>query len=190
MMTMAKSYIPNILTLLRGVAALVIFVLFFVPGQHVVAIYWLFLFAVLTDYPDGYLARRWGTVSDFGVVFDPLCDKVLVLGLILLIFPLYIVWAPLLLILFLRDIVTDVFKNYLLSHGVKTPAVYSAKLKTTMQMAMLHFVLLYIIFPFALIGVIANICAIAATVFSLYSGAIYTRRFINFMMRPNISSSK
>lgn len=184
-----RQHIPNVLTLSRGVAALAIMVLFLLPTLHMVAVYWLFIFAIITDNLDGRLARRWNAKSDFGVVFDPLCDKILVLSLILLIYPFHIVWAPLLVILFVRDIVTDVFKNYLLAHGVKTPAIYSAQVKTTMQMFMLHFVLVYMIFPFALLAVIANIFGVAATVFSLYSGTIYVNRFIRFMKKSSVSST-
>lgn len=39
-----------------------------------------FILAVTTDALDGYLARRWGAVSTFGRIMDPLCDKVLILG--------------------------------------------------------------------------------------------------------------
>lgn len=40
----------------------------------------LFIVAAATDAMDGFLARRWGVVSDFGRIMDPFCDKVLVLG--------------------------------------------------------------------------------------------------------------
>lgn len=185
-----KLLIPNVLTLFRGVAAIVIVVLFLIPHQYSIAIYWLFVLSALTDFFDGYLARKWKVVSDFGVVFDPLFDKILVLSLIFLIYPLNIVWGVFLIILFIRDITTDVFKNYLLAHGVKTPAIYSAKIKTTMQMLMLHFALLYLIFPVAALSITANVCAGIATIFSLYSGGIYARRFILFMKKSSASSMK
>jgi len=40
----------------------------------------LFLFAVITDFFDGFLARRWNVVSDFGRMIDPIADKLLVAG--------------------------------------------------------------------------------------------------------------
>ena len=126
--------------------------------------------------------RRWNVVSDFGIVFDPLFDKLLVLTLILLIYPTHVVWSAILIILFVRDLTTDVFKNYLLAHGIKTPAINSAKWKTAMQMVMINFVLLYLTFPQATYLVpIGNAAGVVAAVLSLWSGWIYTRKFWLFL---------
>ncbi len=43
-----------------------------------------FIFAALTDYVDGFIARRWGAVSDFGKLLDPIADKILVIAALVL----------------------------------------------------------------------------------------------------------
>lgn len=82
--------LPNILTLLRLVLAAVFFVVLnqyrygWPEGdRHTVVIFAsiaVFILAAVTDWLDGYLARRWKAESRFGRIMDPFCDKVLVIG--------------------------------------------------------------------------------------------------------------
>ena len=86
-----RRNLPNFLTVLRLVIAMAFFATMSVSvlrgvdleasrqlwGNISVA---LFVVAAITDALDGYLARRWSVVSDFGRIMDPFCDKVLVLG--------------------------------------------------------------------------------------------------------------
>lgn len=86
-----RRNLPNALTLLRLLIAAAFFATMSVSvvrgagfeasrqlwGNIAVA---LFIVGALTDALDGYLARRWGVVSDFGRIMDPFCDKVLILG--------------------------------------------------------------------------------------------------------------
>lgn len=84
--TRMYASLPNQLTLLRLVLAGVFFVvlnLYRYPNECRNALPWaigIFLVAVLTDWLDGYLARRWKAESAFGRIMDPFCDKVLVIG--------------------------------------------------------------------------------------------------------------
>ena len=73
--------LPNQLTMLRAGLALAIFAALIQTdhGYHLAAVV-LFLAALLTDWVDGYLARRTGAVSAFGKVADPIADKILVIG--------------------------------------------------------------------------------------------------------------
>lgn len=184
--------IPNLLTIFRGVATLAIIALFFsaVPDRYVY-VYILFILAALSDFFDGALARRWGIVTDFGIVFDPLFDKILVLTLIVLVYPLGIVSPLILLILFLRDISTDALKNYLMSKGVMTPAVITAKYKTALQLLMLNFILLSLAWSqIPYMALLAEISGWAAVIFSLHSGGVYLNKFIAFTRGETTSSSQ
>ncbi|HWO07044.1 MAG TPA: CDP-diacylglycerol--glycerol-3-phosphate 3-phosphatidyltransferase [Candidatus Paceibacterota bacterium] len=174
--------LPNVLTLFRGIATVAIIAVFLSPAPHAFVIaFVLFVFAAISDYLDGYLARRLGVTSEFGAVLDPLFDKVLVISLIVLIYPYDIVPAAVLFILIIRDITTDVLKNYLLKHGVVTPAIYSAKLKTAAQLLMLNFALIALAWPHVPhMALAASATGIAAAAFSLWSGGIYVCRFIAF----------
>ncbi|MHC5004869.1 MAG: CDP-alcohol phosphatidyltransferase family protein [Planctomycetota bacterium] len=81
-----RRQLPNLLTVLRLVLAAAFFAALNVyryPDHHRewanVAL-GLFIVAAITDWLDGYLARRWEAVSVFGRIMDPFCDKVLVMG--------------------------------------------------------------------------------------------------------------
>lgn len=71
--------LPNKLTLLRlGLTALFVAVLSLqVPYQFTVAVF-IFLVASATDYLDGFLARKYNLITDFGKLMDPLADKILI----------------------------------------------------------------------------------------------------------------
>ena len=77
--------IPNYLTMLRMMAIPVIIMSFYFDdskfAHRLGAV--IFAFASLTDFFDGFLARRYNIVSSFGTMFDPIADKVLV-GCVLL----------------------------------------------------------------------------------------------------------
>ncbi|OGG53548.1 CDP-diacylglycerol--glycerol-3-phosphate 3-phosphatidyltransferase [Candidatus Kaiserbacteria bacterium RIFCSPLOWO2_12_FULL_53_8] len=184
--------IPNALTIFRGVATLLIVILFYstFPERYIIA-YSLFVLAALSDYFDGYLARRWKVISDFGVVCDPLFDKILVLTLIILLYASNIVAPFILLILFVRDITTDALKNYLLAQGILTPAIYSAKIKTAAQFLMLNFMLLALAFPFIpYMNTAATVFGVIAVIFSLWSAVFYVKRFIALTKKKTASSTQ
>ncbi|WP_457677514.1 CDP-diacylglycerol--glycerol-3-phosphate 3-phosphatidyltransferase [Thermovibrio sp.] len=67
--------LPNLLTLLR-VLFLPFIVVFVVKGHLRLALF-LFLVCAITDFLDGYFARRWSSVSQLGILFDPIADKLL-----------------------------------------------------------------------------------------------------------------
>ena len=77
---MKKENIPNALTLLR-IALIPIFILVLSlghsVGMHVFAAI-IFAVASITDYLDGYLARKWKVVTNFGKFADPMADKIMV----------------------------------------------------------------------------------------------------------------
>ena len=78
---MKVSHIPNALTLLRVLLTPVFLYLLYLgtPDSYVMS-FFVFLFASLSDWADGTIARRYGYGSEFGKFMDPLADKVLVCG--------------------------------------------------------------------------------------------------------------
>ena len=75
------SYIPNFLTFLRLFAAPVL-ILYLIIDQSFSGKYFgliIFIFIILTDFLDGYLARKFNTESNIGRVFDPIADKIMVI---------------------------------------------------------------------------------------------------------------
>ena len=79
-------HVPNQLTVLRLILAAVFFLVLGMyryplgPRGAILAATAVFIVAAITDWLDGYLARRWNAESTFGRIMDPFCDKVLVIG--------------------------------------------------------------------------------------------------------------
>lgn len=96
-------HIPNILTCLR-ILMVIAFIILFVHAKYLICLI-LYLAAFLTDILDGYLARRFNWVSDFGKLVDPFADKFMLISALICLcavgaFPLY-----LLAILIVKEIV-------------------------------------------------------------------------------------
>ena len=138
--------IPNLLTGFRVLAApfvALVFALFEGPLAGWIA-FVLFVLAALTDFVDGWAARRWGQVSEVGKMLDPIADKAMVtialaalMGLIGLNF-WYVVPASAIL---LREVLVSGLREYL--GDVKLPVTNLAKWKTTAQMVAIGCLLLF-----------------------------------------------
>ncbi|MEL6599146.1 MAG: CDP-diacylglycerol--glycerol-3-phosphate 3-phosphatidyltransferase [Pseudomonadota bacterium] len=137
--------VPNILTLARVLAAPLIGILFLLLPRPLAdyTAFAVFVVAALTDFFDGWLARRLNQVSAFGKMLDPIADKAMVaivcavlLGLNGLV-PLLVV--PILLIL-LREVLVSGLREYL--GAIKLDVTQLAKWKTTVQLVALGVLLL------------------------------------------------
>ena len=97
-----------------------------------------FVVAAVTDFFDGYLARRWNVVSTFGAIMDPIADKVLVCGAILGLLAVGVqgILIPSFLILF-REFAVSAMREVLAPRGIKLPVTFLAKTKTTLQLVAL-----------------------------------------------------
>ena len=147
--------IPNQLTIMRLVLSVVFFVLLGLVGHGTYAGFGrtvalngsaaIFGLAVLTDFLDGYLARRWGLVSTFGRIADPFADKIVVCGGFImligisggLIEPWYAV------VILFREFLVSGLRSFLESRGVAFGATFSGKLKMVLQSVTIPVVILY-----------------------------------------------
>lgn len=130
--------LPNLLTLLRVLLIPVFLWLIFISRvEHRVA--WallVFAAASFTDWLDGYLARKWQVISDFGKIADPLADKLLVLSALAALTwlqPYRLFWAIFALI-GLREALITFLREVYKQKGVIVPADRLGKLKTVLQM--------------------------------------------------------
>lgn len=139
--------LPNLITLVRIGSTPVVFILAMSQGVGLrLGAFALFLAAGLSDVWDGYLARRHGWVTDVGKLLDPLADKLLmVAGFV----PLYLIsqrpgtaedvpfWGPLpawvLIVIFGRELLITVFRQWARRKGVVIAAGRSGKSKTLFQ---------------------------------------------------------
>ena len=137
--------LPNILTMSRiFIIPLVVATFFFdSPAMRWTACA-LFTLAGITDFFDGYLARRANQVSNFGRFLDPIADKLLVASVLLLIVAFDRVgpwsYVPVLVIL-LREIAISGLREFLAELRVSVPVTKLAKAKTTVQMIALGFLI-------------------------------------------------
>lgn len=135
--------LPNILTFGRIVIIPVIVALFFWDSQMARWLaFFLFVLAALTDFADGWIARRFRVASPLGRLFDPIADKLLVGALIVT-----LVWtgdAPLVpaILIICRELLVSGLREYLAEHGVALPVTRLAKWKTTVQMVALGLLIL------------------------------------------------
>ena len=171
-----KWTIPNILTLLRIILIPVLVVVFYMPGQwsyQISAV--VFGLAAVTDWLDGYLARRWDQTSAFGAFLDPVADKLMVaVALVLLVqdnpSPLFAVPAA---IIIGREIVISALREWMAEIGARTKVAVSivGKVKTTLQMVSI-LLLLYKVplgqFPTHTVGVILLYIAAILTLWSMF----------------------
>ena len=128
---------PNAITVVRVLLIPVFLVLAYIDSDGAaVASLVIFGVASLSDFVDGYLARRWEITSRFGEWADPLADKLLVgAALVVLVdvrsFPL---WAAL--VIAVREVVVIYLRAQIVTGGGTLPASQAAKLKTVLQIGM------------------------------------------------------
>lgn len=181
-----KQHIPNGLTLSRGLLTLTIIILFFIevlPGKFFIILF-LFFLASFTDLLDGYLARKWQVISDFGIVFDSLFDKILTISVLALLIPYNVIALEVIIGLIVRDLFVDGLKNMSLSKGKPIPSIQSGKWKFVFQVLLIHFALGSLALPEVEWLLTATaIFGLLALVFAYYSGAVYTIRFFSDLRR-------
>lgn len=127
--------VPTQLTVARALLALVIVALLLWRGWigPLLAII-VFMVASLTDWLDGYLARRWGQTSPLGALLDPLADKVLVLGVLAVfahraLIPWWIVG-----VLFAREALVTMARAWAATRGTVLGAAQEGKQKLVCQL--------------------------------------------------------
>lgn len=135
---MKITRIPNILTILRIALIPVIVALFYASSDR--ALLWafgLYALAALTDYLDGWFARKFKAVSALGRFLDPIADKLLIATLLLLltsfgrITGLHVIGA---IIILLREMMVADLRGYLGMMNVPIPVSKLSKWKTAVQM--------------------------------------------------------
>lgn len=138
--------IPNLLTLLRIALIPLLFVVYFSSLNNAMPLAAIiFVLACITDWLDGYLARRLQQSSAFGAFLDPVADKLIVcIALVLVIYknPSMFVLIPSLVIIG-REITVSALREWMAELGQRRKVAVSnlGKLKTSVQMISITFLL-------------------------------------------------
>ncbi|MBP5195258.1 MAG: CDP-diacylglycerol--glycerol-3-phosphate 3-phosphatidyltransferase [Lachnospiraceae bacterium] len=160
--------LPNKLTTFRVV--LIPFFIFFLMTELIPYSKWvalaLFCIASLTDFFDGYLARKWNMVTNFGKFMDPLADKLLVCSAIIAFTAMDRMPAWIVIIIVAREFIISGFRLIAAEKGVVIAASYWGKFKTASQMFMIILFIINIDVLF-IPGQVLMYIALALTVISL-----------------------
>lgn len=140
-----KLTLPNIITISRAVLAPIFMTLLLVGGlvPTVLAVL-VFIIAAITDYLDGWLARKYGQSSAWGTLIDPLADKVLTTAAFIAFALLGLVEWWMVFLVVVRDAATTVFRSHADSIGKPLITSWSAKVKTFVQMTFIIIVLVFL----------------------------------------------
>lgn len=166
---MKKEHIPNLLTIGRILIIPVFIVLLTVGKTQLTQFLAAALFAIAsaTDYLDGYLARKWKVVSNFGKFADPMADKILVMTAFILLVELKMAPAWMVAIIVCRELAVTGLRLLLVeTGGTVLAAAMPGKIKTFSQM----FSIVFLLCGWRLIG---DITLYIALFFTLYSGYDY-----------------
>ena len=166
----------NFITIARIFLAPIILV-FLIFGNYLVCVL-LFFLAGLTDYFDGYLARKYNAVSELGEILDPIADKVLVVFILI---GLSVeldsqLMALLSSLIISREIGVAALRDYSARNNLseRTKVTFLAKAKTSVQLLTIGLYLLALAISFNLLIVISDIFLIVAAFITLYTGYQYT----------------
>ena len=135
----------------------------------------LFMIGSITDFLDGYIARKYNLVTDFGKVMDAIADKVLVNGVLIILAcgPQSMIPLIVPVIIITRDIVVDSIKMASGSKGKVVAASWPGKVKTICMMIGVTLTFFYNL-PFEFIGLnIADLFIYVATIMSIVSACQY-----------------
>jgi CDP-diacylglycerol--glycerol-3-phosphate 3-phosphatidyltransferase/cardiolipin synthase len=161
-----------------------------------------FVVASVTDILDGYIARKYGLISNIGKVLDPVADKIIVTAVMIVLVDQHLVPAWVVVVMLFRDFAVGALRDVASSAGTIIAAGFWGKLKTIFQMTALGCIIfnhdlpvfppfginrfpdgsIYITSAFSLpvyeIGLGVLYVSLAL---SLYSGIIYFKNFIHVM---------
>lgn len=168
--------VPNQLTALRLVLAIVVFVI--IPWQYYLTALVVFAIAVVTDYADGYWARRYGQVTKVGRIFDPFVDKFIICGMFIFLAAEagsgIVPWMAVLVVG--RELLVTALRGQVEGEGGDFSAKWSGKWKMVFQCAAVMMSLWTLSWTVSLetwAVVVRATCVWLAIGTTVYSGAIY-----------------
>lgn len=179
--------IPTLLTWLRILLIPILVAVFYLPAQSKIfgttsqetinlAAMLIFLLASVTDWLDGYLARRWNQTSAFGAFLDPVADKLMVAAALIVLVEFERVGAMAALIIIGREIAISALREWMASLGKRNSVGVAmiGKIKTAAQMIAILFLLYWenvqiagVEIPIKLIGHVLIAVAVFLTLLSM-----------------------
>jgi CDP-diacylglycerol---glycerol-3-phosphate 3-phosphatidyltransferase len=138
--------LANKLTISRIILAGIFILFLFIKGAGAKCVAMaIFLAACVTDYYDGYIARKTGDITSFGKLMDPIADKILILGAFLAFVEMEIIPAWMVIIIIAREFVITGIRVLALSQKKVLSAETGGKHKTVSQMVAVISILIFLI---------------------------------------------
>ena len=187
--------LPNKLTISRVVMAILIIIIL-LGGDYIAGLFgfdipklfinesivvdlkyiisgFLFIVASLTDFLDGYIARKYNLVTDFGKLVDAIADKVLVNSVLIILAAQGFIHPIIPVVVIIRDSVVNSIKMLAASKGKVVAAIKSGKIKTACLMVGIVLTLFYNL-PFEIWNIsVGEVLLLIATILSITSGVQY-----------------
>ena len=160
--------LPNKLTLLRIIMIPVFVVLLYLdfPFNNLVALA-VFILASITDTLDGYIARKYNLITDFGKFMDPIADKLLVTAAMLVCVDWHMMPAWVVIVVVAREFIVSALRLVAANNGRVIAAGWSGKVKTASTMVCICIMLL------GLPQWVNAVCSAVILVTTAYSGIEY-----------------
>ena len=170
--------IPNLITCVRVFLIPVLVVVFYLPYDwHYMVASGIFIVASISDWLDGYLARKWNQFTPFGAFFDPVADKLLVaIALVLLVEDFANIWLTIpAMVILAREIIISALREWMAEIGKRTSVAvsYIGKVKTALQM--IAIIILLMDAPGSLASQVGLVMLYTAAILTLWSMMVYLK---------------
>lgn len=171
--------IPNILCILRiATAPLLILMLIGDPGPKVsMAAAIIFTVVCITDWLDGYIARKQGIVTNLGKFLDPLADKVLIITAFIMLIPIDRIPAWIVALIIGREVLVTGLRSIAVESGIVIHASSLGKVKTIVQIVALVPLIAHYTFFGLNFHTVGIVFLWPAFILTMWSGADYFHKF-------------
>ncbi len=186
--------LPNLLTTLR-IALIPLLVILLMSPSRTAGFFATAIFAVasITDWLDGYIARRMKIVTPFGKFLDPIADKLIVAAALIMILPFGRAPAWMVLVILSREIIITGLRSIASSEGIVIAASKLGKFKTIFQIVAILALLLHYDYywffgirdPYFYVNMhnVGIFYLWIATVLTIWSGVDYLARFLKDILK-------
>ncbi|GAB6270426.1 MAG: CDP-diacylglycerol--glycerol-3-phosphate 3-phosphatidyltransferase [Smithella sp.] len=170
--------LPNTITLARISVVPFLFFLLMSPGP-----FWslvlaaLFVLASITDFLDGFIARKYNLITTMGKFLDPLADKLIVNTAMILMIPIGRIDAWIVVMIIMRDLIVDGIRSIASSEGIYIQASVLGKQKTLAQIIAVTALMIH--YPFFGLDAhfVGTVILYVALLLTIYSGLDYFVKF-------------
>jgi len=170
--------LPNTITLARISVVPFLFFLLMSPGPFwSLVLAFLFVLAAITDFLDGFVARKYNMITTMGKFLDPLADKLIVNSAMILMIPIGRIDAWIVVMIIMRDLIVDGIRSIASSDGIYIHASVLGKQKTLAQIIAVTALMIH--YPFLGLDAhrVGTVVLYVAFLLTIYSGLDYFIKF-------------